>query len=62
MRSGELVATYADGKVDTCTENDLLHWPPGHGVRAVDDAGVTPFSPQREHALAMAHMLNAMEG
>jgi hypothetical protein len=31
-------------------------------VRAVKDSEVILFSPQREHALAMDHMLNAMKG
>lgn len=26
--SGEVVVTYTDGKVDTCTENDIFYWPP----------------------------------
>jgi hypothetical protein len=62
MLSGELVVTYTDGKVDTCKENDLFYWPPGHSVRAVKDSEVILFSPQREHAHAMDHMLNAMKG
>ena len=62
MLSGELVVTYTNGKVDTCKENDLFYWPPGHSVRAVKDSEVILFSPQREHALAMDHMLNAMKG
>jgi hypothetical protein len=62
MLSGELVVTYTNGMVDTCKENDLFYWPPGHSVRAVKDSEVILFSPQREHALAMDHMLNAMKG
>ena len=30
MISGELIVTYTDGTVDTCKENDLFYWPPGH--------------------------------
>jgi hypothetical protein len=44
------------------TENDLFYWPPGHSVRAVKDSEVVLFSPQREHAHAMDHMLKAMKG
>ena len=62
MLSGALVVTYTDGKVDTCTENDLFYWPPGHSVRVVKDAEVILFSPQREHTHVMDHMLNAMQG
>jgi len=31
-------------------------------VRTVKDTEVILFGPQREHALAMDHMLNAMKG
>ena len=61
MISGELVVTYTDGTVDTCKENDLFFWPPGHSVRSVKDSEVILFSPQCEHGLAMNHMLNAMD-
>jgi hypothetical protein len=62
MLSGELVVTYTDGKVETCKENDLFYWPPGHSVRVVKDSEVILFSPQRQHARVMDHMLNAMKG
>ena len=62
MLSGEVVVTYTDGKVDTCTRDDLFYWPPGHTVRVVSDAEVILFSPQREHTRVMDHMLNAMKG
>lgn len=62
MISGELVVTYTSGEVDTCQGNDLFYWPPGHSVRAVTDAEVILFSPQREHALALDHMLKAIKG
>ena len=61
MISGELVVTYTDGTVDTCKENDLFYWPPGHSVRSVKDSEVILFSPQCEHGLAMDHMLHAMD-
>jgi hypothetical protein len=62
MIPGELVVTYTDGKVDTCKENDLFYWPPGHSVRVVKDAEVILFSPQHEHCQVMDHMLAAMKG
>lgn len=62
MLSGELVVTYTDGKSDTCKENDLFYWPPGHSVRAVKDSEFVLFSPQREHTDVMDHMLEAMKG
>jgi hypothetical protein len=62
MLSGELVVTYTDGNVDTCKQNDLFYWPPGHSVRVVKDAEVILFSPEHEHVAVMDHMLNAMAG
>jgi hypothetical protein len=62
MLSGELVVTYTDGNVETCKEGDLFHWPPGHSVRVLEDAQVILFSPQRQHAHVMDHMLQAMGG
>jgi glyoxylate utilization-related uncharacterized protein len=61
MISGEVVVTYTDGKAETCRENDLFYWPPGHSVRVVKDAEVVLFSPQREHTHVIDHMLNAMK-
>ena len=62
MLSGELVVTYTDGKVETCKEGDLFHWPPGHSVRVVKDSEVILFSPSQEHTLVMDHMRRAMKG
>jgi hypothetical protein len=62
MLSGEVVVTYTNGKVDTCKENDLFYWPPGHSVRVVKDAEVILFSPQHEHVQVMDHMLKTMKG
>ena len=62
MLSGEVVVTYTDGKLDTCEENDLFYWPPGHSVRVVRDAEIVLFSPVREHTEVMDHMRNAMKG
>lgn len=60
--SGEVVVTYIDGNVDTCTGNDIFYWPPGHSVRVNKDAEIILFSPQHEHTQVMDHMLDAMKG
>jgi hypothetical protein len=62
MLSGEVVVTYTDGNVETCWQNDLFYWPPGHSVRVAKDSELILFSPQREHTEVMDHMLNAMKG
>ena len=62
MLSGEVVVTYTDGTDETCTADDLFYWPPGHSVRALDDAEVILFSPQVEHTKAMDHMLTQIGG
>ena len=60
--SGTVVVTYTDGHEETCTGNDLFHWPAGHSVRVVDAAELVMFSPQAEHGAVMDHMLAAMAG
>lgn len=62
MISGEVVVSYTDGNVDTCTQNDLFYWPPGHSVRVLGDAEIILFSPQHEHNQVMDHMLDVMKG
>jgi hypothetical protein len=62
MIAGEVVVTYTDGTVETCKENDLFYWPPGHSVRVVKNSDVILFSPQREHTHVMEHMLNKIKG
>ena len=59
---GRITTTDAGGVQETVSANDLFYWPPGHSVRAVKDSEVILFSPQREHAHAIDHMLNAMKG
>ncbi len=59
--AGEVVVTYTDGKVDTCTTNDVFYWPPGHSVRVVQDADIILFSPQHEHTFVLDHMLDVMK-
>jgi len=62
MISGEVVVTYTGGNTETCKENDLFYWPPGHSVRVIKDSEVILFSPQREHTRVMDHMLSRMQG
>jgi hypothetical protein len=62
MISGCLVVTYTDGTEETCSGQDLFHWPAGHSIRVVDDSEVILFSPQVEHGAVMDHMLAAMAG
>ncbi len=59
---GELVVTYADGASESVRGGDLFNWPPGHTVKAVQDAEVILFSPQHEHAVVIDHMLAKMAG
>jgi hypothetical protein len=60
MVEGQVVVTYTDGTTETCSRNDLFHWPPGHSVRVIDDAEVVLFSPQVEHGAVMDHMQSVM--
>ena len=60
MITGQVVVSYTDGTEETCSSQDLFHWPPGHSVRVVDDAEVILFSPQNEHGAVMDHMLTTM--
>jgi hypothetical protein len=62
MIRGEVVVSFTDGNTETCEENDLFYWPPGHSVRVVQDAEVILFSPQHEHTHVMDHMLSKMKG
>ncbi len=61
MLAGEVVVTYTDGRGETCRQDDLFYWPPGHSVRVVQDAEVILFSPIHEHNEALDHMLKAMQ-
>ena len=57
IKSGEVIVTYVDGHAETCSDDDLFYWPPGHSVRVARDAEVILFSPQVEHGAVMDHML-----
>ena len=60
--SGKVIVRYTDGAEETCSGQDLFHWPAGHSVRVVDDAEVVLFSPQAEHTAVMDHMLAKLAG
>lgn len=60
MIAGELVVTYTDGTNDRCRAGDCFHWPAGHSVRVERDAEVVLFSPYREHAAVIDHMLSKL--
>lgn len=60
--SGEVVVSFTDGTEDTCVDEDLFYWKPGHSVRVVRDAEIILFSPQKEHLHVIDHMLEKMKG
>ena len=60
MQAGSVVVSYTDGSEETCSVEDLFYWPPGHSVRAVEDAEVILFSPQAEHGAVLDHMIARM--
>lgn len=62
MISGQMIVTYADGSEETCSGQDLFHWPAGHSLRVIEDAEVILFSPQDEHGVVLDHMLARMSG
>ncbi len=62
MLQGALTITYADKSEEAVNGGDLFYWPPGHSVKAVEDAEVILFSPQKEHSVAIDHMLSKMAG
>jgi hypothetical protein len=61
MLKGKVVVSYTDGSTDTCQENDLFYWPPGHSVRVEHDAEIVLFSPHEEHTHVIRHMQAAMD-
>ncbi len=60
--SGKVIVRYTDGAEETCSGQDLFHWPAGHDLSVVDDAEVVLFSPQAEHTAVMDHMLAKLAG
>jgi mannose-6-phosphate isomerase-like protein (cupin superfamily) len=59
---GRVTTTDANGVQETVEANDLFYWPPGHNVRADDDAELVMFSPQHEHKRVIAHMAERIAG
>jgi hypothetical protein len=54
---GQITTTDANGEQETVNANDLFYWPSGHNVRVDEDAEIIMFSPQREHASVIDHMI-----
>ena len=54
---GATTATYSNGEQETVSKGDLFYWPPGHTVKADEDAELILFSPQAEHGQVMDHIL-----
>jgi hypothetical protein len=59
---GQITVTYADGMEESVKGGDLFYWPPGHTVRAGEDAEVILFSPQEEHGKVIEHLRSRMSG
>lgn len=59
---GEVTVTYADGKEEIISANDLFYWPAGHTVRVGKDAEVILFSPQAEHCRVVDHLRKQLVG
>ena len=60
LLEGSLTVTYADGAEEAVKGGDLFYWPPGHTVRAGEDAEVILFSPQEEHGKVIDHLREKM--
>ena len=59
---GEITVTYQDGKEETVSGGDLFYWPPGHTIKAGQDAEVILFSPQDQHNPVIEHLHNQLAG
>ena len=59
---GKLTVDFADGNRETVAASDLFYWPPGHTVRADEDAEIILFSPDHEHTQVMDHILKKVQG
>jgi len=57
---GQLTVTFADGASEVVSGGDLFFWPPGHTVRADEDAEIILFSPQHEHTVVIDHLKNKL--
>ncbi|MFC4359136.1 cupin domain-containing protein [Halobium salinum] len=58
---GVLTAEYSDGREEVTRAGELFYWPPGHTVRANEDAEIVMFSPQEEHAAVIDHIQAKLE-
>jgi hypothetical protein len=62
VMEGEVTVTYADGKEEVVSAEDLFYWPAGHTVRVGKDAEIILFSPQAEHCLVVDHLHKQLVG
>lgn len=62
LLQGQLTVAYADGSEEVIQSGDLFYWPPGHTVRAGEDAEIILFSPQDEHGKVIDHIRRKMAG
>jgi len=53
---GKITVTFSDGGHESLSGGDLFYWPPGHTVRADEEADFVLFSPQREHCAVVEHI------
>lgn len=53
---GKLTVTYQDGRSEGTHAGDLFYWPPGHTVKADEDAEFVLFSPQDHHTPVLDHV------
>lgn len=58
---GELTVTYKDGSTEKARGGDLVHWPPGHSVRADADSEFVLFSPEHEHGAVLDHVRSNLD-
>ena len=57
---GELTVQFADGHLETASENDLFYWPPGHTIKAEKNTEMVLFSPQHEHGQVIKHVADKL--
>ena len=62
MIRGKVIVTYTDGQEETTSTGDLFYWPPGHTVKAEEDAEIILFSPQEEHCQVVEHLHKQLVG
>jgi hypothetical protein len=53
---GALTVAFKNGITENVTAGDLFYWPPGHTVKADEDAEFVLFSPQHEHTQVLDHI------